>query len=136
MQPKVFLLFAASGMLCALFYALLSGLGSGRHRVWTGFVDFLFVVVAIALFGLTSAYALSGDIRLFTVIAFCMGLAVFAAGPGQALQRRTHAFAVGLWRGLKRTVLALERMTKQMPEQSGPAARGEEEKVGGQKKNS
>lgn len=110
-QPKVFIIFVLSGMLSAVAYALLRGLrGSKKRRMWTGLLDLLFVIAATALFGACSVYALNGEIRLFSLLAFVAGFAVFLAGPGAALTRTIRNVARYTWRLVRKTSEALDNM--------------------------
>ncbi len=92
-QPKVFALFAAAGMLSCVVFSLLRGLrGTKERRMWTGLLDLLFIGAAVLLFGACSAYALEGEMRLFSLLAFVTGFAVFFAGPGKALSATIRRF--------------------------------------------
>ncbi len=110
-QPKVFALFVAAGMLSCVVYALLRGLrGTKDRRMWTGLLDLVFIGVAILLFGVCSAYTLEGEIRLFALMAFVAGFAVFFAGPGAALSATVKRLIRFIERCVHRFGDALNRM--------------------------
>jgi hypothetical protein len=110
-HPRVFMLFAAAGMSSGLLYALLRGLhGRGIHRAWTGLLDLLFILCAGLLFGACSAYAMMGQIRLFALLAFGAGFAVFYAGPGLALRNAVAKALLMAAKGARRAGEALNRL--------------------------
>ncbi len=98
-------------MVGCLLYAILRGLhGSGRHPLWTGLLDLFFCFSAIVLFGACSAYAMAGQIRLFSVVGFALGFAIFYAGPAGALTRTISHTVSFFASNIKRASNALNRL--------------------------
>jgi len=116
-QPKVFALFATAGILCGAIYALIRGLrGTKKRRMWTGLLDLAFCAMAVLIFGVCSAYALKGEIRLFSLAAYATGFFVFYAGPGAALSQTVARTARFVFLSAKKSGDALNRALAKLRE--------------------
>ena len=102
-QPQAFLAFAACGMGLGLCYSLLIALRSATRKpaLWALY-DAAFVLIAVLGFLLCSVVPIGGQWRLFALIAYGLGWALFTVGVGKALGKRLHAIVTGAARRIRR----------------------------------
>ena len=97
-QWEVFLVMAVAGSLAGLYYDLLWAV---RIRLEAGFwlaliADLTFGAGAAALFILFSMQACYGQVRLYELTAFVLGMAAYMGGPHVLLRRAAGKLGRGI----------------------------------------